>query len=139
MQDREAVTRRLRRRRATGVHQAHSVPSGFTIAALDALGSGVGLRTVADSVVGLVTAEAVTSFLIRAAAGVTQVHRFGSSPYGDSSIGRSWRSRTGHRVGLNYRIRRSNRVGRVLSPSILKVLEVFCEGVQVSCRRGAMH
>ena len=106
---------------------------------MDALGSSVRLRAVTNAVPGLVTAEAVTSFLIRAAAGVTQVYRFGSSPYGDSSIGRSWRSRTGHRVGLNHRIRRSNRVGRVLSPSILKVLEVFCEGVQVSCRQGAMH
>ena len=71
MQDREAVTRRLRRRRATGVHQAHSVPSSFTIAALDALGSSIGLRAVADSVARLVVAETVTGFLIRAAAGIT--------------------------------------------------------------------
>jgi hypothetical protein len=38
--------------------------------ALDALGSSVGLRAVADSVARLVAAEAVTSFLIRAAAGI---------------------------------------------------------------------
>jgi hypothetical protein len=42
---------------------------------LDALGSSVGLRAVVDSVARLVAAEAVTSFLIRAAAGITQVHR----------------------------------------------------------------
>jgi hypothetical protein len=51
------------------------VPSGFTIVALDALGSSIRLRAIADLVTRLVAAEAITSFLIRAAAGITQVHK----------------------------------------------------------------
>ena len=42
---------------------------------LDALRSSVGLRIVTDSVARLVVAEAITGFLIRAAAGITQVYR----------------------------------------------------------------
>ena len=54
-----------------GVYKAHSVPSGFAIAALNTLGSSVRLRAVTNTVPGLVIAEVVTSFLIRVAAGVT--------------------------------------------------------------------
>jgi hypothetical protein len=71
LQNRETVTGRLRRRGATGVHKAHSIPSGFAIAALNTLGSSIRLRAVADSVSRLVVAEAVSSLFIRAAAGVT--------------------------------------------------------------------
>ena len=110
LQDREAVTRRLRRRRATGVHQAHSVLSGFTIAALDALRSSIGLRAVADSVVRLVAAETVTGFLIRAVAGVTQVHRFSRYPRYNLGIRLSRRRCSGRRIALYNRRRSCNYV-----------------------------
>jgi hypothetical protein len=42
---------------------------------LDALGSSIRLRAITDSVTRLVAVEAITSFLIGAAAGITQVYR----------------------------------------------------------------
>ena len=53
-----------------GVYKAHSVPSGFAIAALNTLGSSVRLGAVTDLVSRLITMEAISSFLIRAAAGI---------------------------------------------------------------------
>jgi hypothetical protein len=66
------------------------VPSGFTIIALDALGSSIRLRVIADSVTRLVAVEAITSFLIRVAAGITQVYRVAFNSFlKNSSKGRS--------------------------------------------------
>jgi hypothetical protein len=71
LQNRETVTGRLQRRGATSVHKAHSIPSGFAIAALDTLRSSVGLRAVTDSVARLVAAETITGFLIGVAVSIT--------------------------------------------------------------------
>ena len=71
MQNRETVTGRLRRRGATGVYKAYSVPLGFAIIVLNTLGSSIRLGVVIDSVSRLVIVEVVTSFLIRAVVGIT--------------------------------------------------------------------
>jgi hypothetical protein len=57
--------------------------------ALDALGSGIRLRAVTDSVARLVVTETVTGFLIRAAAGITQIYRIALNSFlSNSSKGR---------------------------------------------------
>ena len=70
LKDSKAIPRRLRRR-APGTDHTHTVFPSIAITALDVLRPSIGLRAVADSVSRLVTAEAVTSFLIRAATGIT--------------------------------------------------------------------
>jgi hypothetical protein len=97
--------------------------------ALDALGSSIRLRVIADSVTRLVAAEAITSFLIGAAAGITQVYRVafnsflknGSKGRGSSEALRS--SEFGRR-GIYFR--RSSRL-LIVASAVFKFLEVGCE------------
>jgi hypothetical protein len=71
LKDSKAIPRRLRRGRAPGTDHTHTVFPSIAITALDILRPSIWLRAFADSVSRLVVAEAVSSFFIRAAAGVT--------------------------------------------------------------------
>jgi hypothetical protein len=89
LKDSKAIPRRLRRGRAPGTDYTHTVFPSIAITALDILRPSIWLRAFADSVSGLVIAEAVTDFLIGTAAGVTQVYRVASNGFlNDGSEGR---------------------------------------------------
>ena len=60
---------------------------------------------------GLVIAEAVTSFLIRAAAGITQIHRFSYHPRYNLGIRRDRGRYSGRRIALRTGRRSYSRVG----------------------------
>ena len=105
------------------------VPSSFTIVALDALGLGIRLRAVVDSVARLVVAETVTSFLIKVAVGVTQIYRIALNSFlNNGSKGRGYletlRSSEFSRRGMY--LRQGSRL-LIVTVAVLEFLKVSSE------------
>jgi hypothetical protein len=76
----------------------------------------------------LMTAEAVTSFLIRAAAGVTQIYRFGRHPCYDLGIRRDKGRYSGRRIALRTRRRSCSHVrprSRLSFPELVLAVAVI--------------
>jgi hypothetical protein len=97
--------------------------------ALDALRSSVRLGAVTNTVSRLVAAETVTGFLIRAAAGVTQVHRVALNSFlnnGSKGRGRSGALRLSEFGCRGMYLRQGSRL-LIVTIAVLEFLKVSGE------------